>query len=650
MKKRLFVCCDGTWNSHTQREFGLLAPTNVVKFANAIQRGVVSAGPNDATATELNTEPTCEYEQRVYYHPGVGAGEGMLDRILGGALGVGLRRNIKSAYKWLCDQYVVGDEIFIVGFSRGAFTARSLVGMIAHCGLIPGASWGDVEKAFVHYQKRRQRFGSSGQTAQQRFSTFCEAWHRQASACPLPVRPKIRFVGVWDTVGTLGIPQAGNLARVIEWLNPRWSYRFYDVSLSSLVQTARHALAADEQRQPFTATLWELVEGEQGRDVVQAWFPGCHSDVGGGFAESGLADLALEWMLREAQQCGAVFSDDMVAQAQHGDFQGPMHDPLTLVYNFMGARPRALPPFVMPEQLRSPLPHGQVVHPRTLARVQSPPLNDAPYRLSYCPQPDVEYTFEVYARNYWNAPGIYLQAGQRYQITAQGTWQDKNLTVGPQGGYGGFSALWLSLFSWVRRAPKADWLTLMASIGTGQAKNASNDMNRFPTYAVGTGGVIQPTQSGYVYFWGNDATGFYGNNRGGLQVTLSALPAESVAESAHHSAQTLHPLEGCEPGFWTLALRWMLSSATLAAGLYILLKLIFQNGLDVHIETVTRWLTEQIGLPNWLLNAMLTPLLQSPLLCFWGITAASLFVYSHWFAQADTRVQFVPVRLTDLNH
>ncbi|WP_158529596.1 DUF2235 domain-containing protein [Parvibium lacunae] len=646
--KRLFVCCDGTWNQQNQREFGLLAPTNVVKFANAIQRGVVTGPEQEAI------------EQLVYYHPGVGAGGGLLDSVLGGAFGIGLRRNIKSAYKWLCDQYSQGDEIYILGFSRGAYTARSLVGMIAHGGLMPGASWDEVETVFKHYQQRRQRTAGVATSAKQRFAEFCQQWQGQQGACQQPIRASIRFVGVWDTVGTLGIPQAGNLARFIEWLNPRWSYRFYDVGLSQLVQTARHALAIDEQRQPFTATLWELPPNEAGRDVIQAWFPGCHADVGGGFAACELADLTLEWMLQEAAQCGAVLSQSMLIQAQHGDFQGPMHDPMTLVYNFMGARPRPTPPLISPDALMRPAKYGQIIHPRALARVKSPPLNDAPYRDSYYPKAGDQYQFEIYARQYWNAPGIYVEAGETYRITAQGLWQKGSVTVDPAGRVpqsmkSTKRAWWLKAktacwrlcrwpFSWVRRAPTAPWLSLMATVCAypeSSTTNSSNDILPYPTYRVGAGGLLQPAQSGYLYFWANDATGFYGNHRGGVAVTLEKLGTPVAA------IPVCPRLNGAEPGFWTLVWRWAISTLLMAAGSWLAVEILL---LGIQIGQSYAGLSNiisalrTVSLPSGV-HQLVQVYREHPLLSWWGAWAAGISLYSYLFTRADTRVHAVPVRV-----
>lgn len=131
--RRLVVCCDGTWNTREQTDGGVPAPTNVVRMANAVA--------SDAT-------------QRVYYHPGVGAGGSKVDKLLGGGTGTGLSRNILSAYEWLCRSYEQGDELYLFGFSRGAYTVRSLVGFINRCGLLriaedePAGSWQVIETLY----------------------------------------------------------------------------------------------------------------------------------------------------------------------------------------------------------------------------------------------------------------------------------------------------------------------------------------------------------------------------------------------------------------------------------------------------------------------------------------------------------------------
>ncbi len=244
---RLVICCDGTWNSPEQEEGGLPAPTNVVRLKGSL----AGVGPDG--------QP-----QLAYYRFGVGTSGGPLRRLREGGLGTGLGEDIKSAYYWLATTWKSGDELFFFGFSRGAYAVRSLAGMMGRCGLLnlddvlsESARWDRVDAAYAAY-----RHLPPGQP-----------WDT-----PLPRRRDvpIRFMGVWDTVGALGIPQdfGINLMRRVR------SHRFHDTQLGKEVQTARHALAIDERRQSFSPTLWQGHAAD--RDIRQLWFPGVHSDVGGG--------------------------------------------------------------------------------------------------------------------------------------------------------------------------------------------------------------------------------------------------------------------------------------------------------------------------------------------------------------------------------
>jgi uncharacterized protein (DUF2235 family) len=119
--KRIVICCDGTWNTADQAEGGVPTPTNVVRLCNAVAKVDKENG---------------DIEQLKYYHPGVGTDPGVLSKLAGGGLGKGLDRNIMSGYRFLADNYVPGDEIYLFGFSRGAYTARSLAGLVGCCGLL----------------------------------------------------------------------------------------------------------------------------------------------------------------------------------------------------------------------------------------------------------------------------------------------------------------------------------------------------------------------------------------------------------------------------------------------------------------------------------------------------------------------------------
>jgi uncharacterized protein (DUF2235 family) len=270
--KRLVVCCDGTWNVPDQGDGGMLRPSNVVKMALVIK------GEDDRGI-----------EQRVYYHTGVGTGRS--DHLFGGAFGIGLSHNILDAYRFLVDEYDPGDEIYLFGFSRGAYTARSIAGFIRNSGVLRREFFHKLGAAFRLY---RRRDDASHPAA-------VEATLFRASYA-LEVR--IRFIGVWDTVGSLGIP-AGIPWLPASWLhviNRRWA--FHDVTLSSYVDAAYHAIAIDEQRPQFVPTLWEQQDGAKQQTMEQRWFAGVHTNIGGGYRDSGLSDITLCWMKEKAESCG----------------------------------------------------------------------------------------------------------------------------------------------------------------------------------------------------------------------------------------------------------------------------------------------------------------------------------------------------------
>jgi uncharacterized protein (DUF2235 family) len=280
MPKRLVVCCDGTWNTADQRRGGRPCPTNVTRFA----LGVADRGVDGA-------------DQRVYYQQGVGTRPG--ECLWGGAFGVGLSRNVQEAYRFLVEHYEPGDELFLLGFSRGAYTARSTAGLLRNCGILRREHAGRLPEAYDLYRSRAVRPRDlESQLFRRSFSH----------------ETRIRFLGVWDTVGSLGIPALGlGLSRL---LNRR--LEFHDTRLSGAVDAAFQALAVDERRRPFAPALWEHDPPAGGQRVEQVWFSGDHSDVGGGHVTSALADIALLWMVDRARSCGLAFRDDAYLRPDEG--------------------------------------------------------------------------------------------------------------------------------------------------------------------------------------------------------------------------------------------------------------------------------------------------------------------------------------------
>jgi uncharacterized protein (DUF2235 family) len=232
-----------------------------------------------------------------FYDDGVGADATGVSRILQGAFGQGILQKIQDGYTKIAHVYEPGDEVFLFGFSRGAYTARSLAGMIAICGLPTGTFSNDcVTQAFAAYRDPVNRASIlAGLTA-----------------CGLGAAT-IRMVGVWDTVGSLGIPA------IFGGVDEK-AYGFLDTNLHPDIKNAFQCLALDEKRAQFPATLWEGTPAA-GQTIEQIWFSGCHGDVGGGTALGGgvdagtrLCDITLGWMLSKAQALGLTIDPAVLTQ------------------------------------------------------------------------------------------------------------------------------------------------------------------------------------------------------------------------------------------------------------------------------------------------------------------------------------------------
>lgn len=267
--KRIVICCDGTWNTPDKDNNGIPIATNVVKFAEAVQ-------PCDKK----------KIEQLVYYDTGVGTTGSWLKQVYDGATGSGLSRNIIEAYRYLICNYVPGDELFLLGFSRGAFTVRSLAGLIRNCGILRVNALEMVPQAYTLYRSR-----APGSHPKEKEAVLFRRSYSVLDKVP------IKFIGVWDTVGSLGNPLLLN--GILSRRN-----RFHDTDLSGIVTNAYQALAIDEKRRHFKPTLWNKRPDTEHQTLEQVWFAGVHSNVGGGYPSTGLSDVALAWMCDKAKACG----------------------------------------------------------------------------------------------------------------------------------------------------------------------------------------------------------------------------------------------------------------------------------------------------------------------------------------------------------
>ncbi len=291
--KNIVVCCDGTWNEPDKH------PTNVVKLMRALRP----------------THPETGRPQIAYYDEGVGTNWG-LDKFLGGAFGIGLSENIKQAYRFIANNYEEGDRVYCFGFSRGAFTVRSLGGLLGVVGLLPKIELDDFERAYAYYRlKKEERGGSKGQE-------LLKKLHPRTDV-------EVHFMGVWDTVGALGIPLS-----LLRWVG-RSKYAFHDTELGNCVTHARQALAIDERRGDFAPAIWTAPPDRDLREktLEQVWFVGAHSNIGGGYEDSRLSDIALIWMIEQAEAQGLAFDDEYFKEFVFDESGGrPVDTAAPLVY------------------------------------------------------------------------------------------------------------------------------------------------------------------------------------------------------------------------------------------------------------------------------------------------------------------------------
>ena len=257
----IVICSDGTWNrpeEDLEKDF----PTNVLKLARAI--------------TPLHDET----KQHVFYDWGLGSYH---NSAIAGATGQGIHKNILDGYRYIVQNYNPDDKIFLFGFSRGAYTVRALSGLINNCGILKREEANRIIEAWDIYKNPSDKYHPSAKSSVTFRNKYCH-----------PSR-NVHFIGVWDTVGALGIP--------VTFLGLLESHdEFYDTKMGSNISYARHALSIDEKRQDFAPTIWEPKEGV---NLKQVWFAGVHTDIGGSYPpdeKTGVrsSDIPLEWMLKEA--------------------------------------------------------------------------------------------------------------------------------------------------------------------------------------------------------------------------------------------------------------------------------------------------------------------------------------------------------------
>ncbi|KAK5656898.1 hypothetical protein OQA88_4449 [Cercophora sp. LCS_1] len=381
--KRLVICCDGTWNNTNDRGFG--PATNVSRLSGAVAHKCCSGMP-----------------QLVYYHPGAGTESSKVARTLGGMFGIGVAQDIVETYRFICDNYNPGDEIIIIGFSRGAFTARSIAGMICNLGFLNRAGLDVLPHIFHDYEtwqkwntrtydhkddllgftlgnveriKRYQAKGTglpwTGPDAKlkedldaereeayiamssmkdtteivtvngketsvpvSRLTLIARSYrklldkHQMSSRRRVkagvdkygkdkyeyvPLEGTVKAVGVWDTVGSLGMPAIPPFYHSGRGDN---EIRFESLDVHPSIEHAFHAIALDEWRTAFNCTMWGKKNNTK-TNLRQVWFPGAHCNVGGGYDDQQIATIAMAWMADQLTSIGVEFSKPEMSRIFH---------------------------------------------------------------------------------------------------------------------------------------------------------------------------------------------------------------------------------------------------------------------------------------------------------------------------------------------
>jgi uncharacterized protein (DUF2235 family) len=311
--KRIVILIDGTWN-----EEGKGNDTNIAKLDpdyKAAGAPLIKSAAADGTV------------QAAFYHKGVGNDPDFLKHLLGGAIGLGLKQIVQDAYQTIVTHYVHGDEIYIIGFSRGAYAARALAGLIGASGIQRSVDTTGFEAVWNHYRvdpavRNREMQGSTGD------KETIDTYNRLAAQNAIHSDRAIKCVGVFDTVGSYGVPAGIGLAALGRYITLA-TLGFHDTSFGAYIDVGLHAVAVDERRRPFVPTFWTAPKGEKPHGhVEQTWFAGAHGNVGGGYVDAGLSDEALIWMIARLEALTGLEFDAARVKAATGaaNLNGEVYD------------------------------------------------------------------------------------------------------------------------------------------------------------------------------------------------------------------------------------------------------------------------------------------------------------------------------------
>jgi uncharacterized protein (DUF2235 family) len=509
VSKQLIVCCDGTWQN-----INSIYPTNVAKLFQAIP---VSS------------------DNLVFYGEGVGTGN-WADRVFGGALGWGLDNNIQDAYRFLCSNYATGDRIYLFGFSRGAYTVRSLVGLIRAVGILPRLGIRHIPKAYKAYQdakskpsnrrdlKLRETDEQLQKFRQDSVREYGDDYHAEV---------EITFLGCWDTVGALGIPDQLPWLPLDQIINRK--YQFHNTKLSSKILHARHAVSIDENRKEFDVTRMEPAENAVNQ-VNQVWFPGGHGCIGGGAkANSPLANAALLWMMDEVEalNLGLKFNRSQIEDGVETDpsifFPNNLAFPYTLndrkilntdpLHSSVDQRwqtcdwyrPKSLKSISFKPKLSE---SSQLTADRSLAVGQKVEFvvmaQEFETDTSIIIENGASYTIRVSPRQVWQQAQICSNAaGWTIERSDRG-WHIRAMEIKK---ISDLQKIFYQLSQNLTRLPQAEWMELLFEI--------AGEKYRIDLLDHALSLNFNATTSGKLIAYANDVPGFHQNNQGWIFATIT---------------------------------------------------------------------------------------------------------------------------------
>ncbi|MEM7428669.1 MAG: DUF2235 domain-containing protein [Pseudomonadota bacterium] len=409
MGRKLLLFSDGTGN-----QGGTTPDSNVYKLYNAIDihcHEEIDAFGNKKDKADIHDQ------QITFYDKGVGTSSNKYFRAITGAVGLGFGQNVRDLYYFLASTYKVHDngdhdEIYIFGFSRGAATVRAFSGMLADCGLVPRNDLTEkqledkVDEIFDLYKRKKP----------------------QKEKYPVP---KIKFIGVWDTVSALGTPQKANAPGfIMKALNGLFylvghamdkvkPHLFYNYELTPNVEYGYHALAIDDERTSFHPKVWdENSDDAKDCEVEQVWFAGMHSNVGGGYPRAGLSNVAFYWMLNKLQEKAPLVFDKsvMTNAAETADASGHMYDSRSGGKVFFRYEPREIAELCKIKdngKVRTRMRDGIKLHDSVIKRMRAHAQNYGPVHL-----PDA---FQVVG-THTEGSGASYQPGKTGQPEKTGDW------------------------------------------------------------------------------------------------------------------------------------------------------------------------------------------------------------------------------------